>query len=59
MHVFNRVLTVVAAVAVFGSGVFATQAIASTTSNPDGVATHQTLTGAYQQLIQKQTEPLK
>ncbi|WP_341779839.1 hypothetical protein [Levilactobacillus sp. HBUAS70063] len=57
MHVFNRVLAVVAAVAVFGSGVFATQAVASTTNSD--AATQQSLSQSYTQLIQKQTEPLK
>ncbi|KRL94405.1 hypothetical protein ACUIJQ_00470 [Levilactobacillus hammesii] len=57
MRVFNRVLVVVAAVAVLGSGVFATQAVASTTN--DNAATQQSLSQAYAQLVQKQTEPLK
>ncbi|MCH5464030.1 hypothetical protein [Levilactobacillus tujiorum] len=57
MQVFNRVLAVVAAVAVLGSGIFATQAVASTTN--DNAASQQTLSQSYTQLIQKQTEPLK
>jgi len=57
MRVFNRVLVVVAAVAVLGSAVFATQAVASTTN--DNAATQQSLSQAYAQLVQKQTEPLK
>ncbi|NLR09266.1 MULTISPECIES: hypothetical protein [Lactobacillaceae] len=57
MHVFNRVLVVVAAVAVLGSGIFATQAVASTTN--DNASAQQTLSQTYTQLVQKQTEPLK